>query len=972
MTPERTTHVRELFEQAERLDPESRASFLRDACGPDTELLAAVEGLLADSQPTPATVSYTPAHDGATPCAAAPNGFAARTLIGRRIGPYEIRREIGSGGMGSVYLAVRVDDYHQQVALKVMRAGLATDELLQRFRTERQVLAGLNHPHIARLLDGGTAEDGLLYFVMEYIEGRPIDRHCNDQALSARDRARLLLPVCAAVEYAHRHTVVHRDLKPGNVLVTADGSPKVLDFGLAKRLAPEPAAGDRAGGRTETGVILGTPGYMAPEQAGGKSGETGPAADVWALGAILYELLTGRPPFRADTPLDTLMQVLREEPVPPSRLHPKLPRDLETVCLKCLQKEPHKRYPSARALGDDLQRFLDGVPIQARPVGAVARLYRWGRRNPKVAVLSALLLLALVSGFVTVTWLWRVAEARGEEAKRQRDRAEKNFNRVFSAIEESLTQVSKSKELQTEDLLPFRRKLLDAARRHFDQFVRELGDNPRALEQLARAHLRLGQIEDACGRNAEGVAEMRKAVAVTSRLLDETPGSRAYQSLLGLAYEYLGITEHDPAESAKALQRSLQVREEMLRDHPEHAAANRSQLAFNYWNVGYRLGTDRPNEALSWLARARAIREEEARGRPGRDQLKHLAQTCLLMGSIQLRAGRTADALASCRRGVEVYRGLAEAHPDEAAAQIELAEAHLELELALSRAEKAKEGIAALEQARTLLEKLVGREVRPGTSIYGAQSALAKVYFNLAMLVRGNLGLAESSRMFEKTRALCDKLLAVRPSDSDLHYLRGLSCFNLGLTRALQGDETLRLHREARASFEALVRLQPANAETRGYLAEALASIGSQLARRGRHEEAVAHFREAIDHHERAKGPRVRLGQYHGLLAGALRTLKRPGEAADAALRRGQLCRGEPRQLYEAARDLARCIPLAGEGPERRRYADLALAELRAAVAAGYADAEWLRTDDDWEPLRGRAEFGELVRQAQARAKPRP
>jgi serine/threonine-protein kinase len=258
-----------------------------------------------------------PTHRVAVPVAG-PAGEPGDALLGRRIGPYLIQQRVGSGGMGSVYRALREDDYRQQVAVKLIRLGLDGEEIVRRFRTERQVLADLQHPHIARLLDGGATEDGRPYFVMEYIDGEPLDRYCDRRRLDTAGRLRLLLAVCAAVQHAHERQVLHRDLKPGNVLVTADGTPKVTDFGLAKRLEDVPGVSDQ----TPSGAILGTPGYMAPEQAGGRRQEVGAAADVYALGAILYELLTGRPPFQAATPLDTLLQVLHDEPVPPSRLHP--------------------------------------------------------------------------------------------------------------------------------------------------------------------------------------------------------------------------------------------------------------------------------------------------------------------------------------------------------------------------------------------------------------------------------------------------------------------------------------------------------------------------------------------------------------------------------------------------------------------------------------------------------------------------
>jgi serine/threonine-protein kinase len=335
-----------------------------------------------------------------TPLAPVPAGPPAAeaedALIGRRIGPYLIQQRLGSGGMGSVYRALREDDYRQQVAVKVIRPGLDGPEILSRFRTERQVLAELPHPHIARLLDGGTLDDGRPYLVMEYIDGEPLDRYCDRHQLGTRQRVLLVQAVCAAVQHAHQRGVVHRDLKPGNVLVSADGTPKVTDFGLAKRLEGGPATGAAGTVPTPSGAVLGTPGYLAPEQAAGPRAEVGAAADVYGLGAVLYDLLTGRPPFRGETVLHTLLLVLHSEPVPPSRLHPRLPRDLETICLKCLQKDPARRYPSVAALAEDLGRFLAGEPIWARPVGRFERLWRWCRRNPARPAAAACALLALV------------------------------------------------------------------------------------------------------------------------------------------------------------------------------------------------------------------------------------------------------------------------------------------------------------------------------------------------------------------------------------------------------------------------------------------------------------------------------------------------------------------------------------------------------------------------------------------------
>jgi tRNA A-37 threonylcarbamoyl transferase component Bud32 len=299
--------------------------------------------------------------------------------------------------MAVVYKA-RQQSLQRIVALKMILAGAhAGPEELTRFRIEAESVAHLQHPNIVQIFEVGQV-GSCPYCALEYVEGGSLTQQVAGQPLSHDQAARLLEKLARAIHVAHQNGIVHRDLKPGNVLLTAEGEPKISDFGLAKRL-------DAEQGQTRTGAVLGTPSYMAPEQAEGKAG-IGPAADVYGLGAILYELLTGRPPFQADTALDIVRQVVSEEPARPSQLRPKLPRDLETICLKCLEKDPRRRYPSALALADDLARYLRGEGILARPPGLLGRFDRWARLRPVLAItlvaltffyLNHLLLMALGS-----------------------------------------------------------------------------------------------------------------------------------------------------------------------------------------------------------------------------------------------------------------------------------------------------------------------------------------------------------------------------------------------------------------------------------------------------------------------------------------------------------------------------------------------------------------------------------------------
>jgi serine/threonine protein kinase len=441
MTPEKWQRIDQLFDAALEFEPPNRAAFLAAACAEDTELRREVESLLAAIEASGDFIELplmTAADD------------AAVSLAGQSLGPYRLLREIGRGGMGVVYLATRADDeYKKQVAIKLIQPGPPNKDLLRRFRRERQILASLEHPNIARLLDGGTTAQGVPYLAMEYIAGTPITQYCDEQKLSITERLKLFRRVCAAVQYAHQNLIIHRDLKPGNILVTADGEVKLLDFGIAKLLDTDsgPVASN-----TTSGLHLMTPEYASPEQIRGEPITT--TSDVYALGVVLYELLTGHYPYRfKDRSLPEIIRVICEqEPEPPSRaisrvethtedngrsqttispetvsrtregkldkLRARLRGDLNDISLMALRKNPQQRYRSVEQLSEDIRRHLEGKPVLARKATLAYRAGKFIQRYKTGVAAAAIILVILLGGIIATLRQASIARQLVREKRR--------------------------------------------------------------------------------------------------------------------------------------------------------------------------------------------------------------------------------------------------------------------------------------------------------------------------------------------------------------------------------------------------------------------------------------------------------------------------------------------------------------------------------------------------------------------------
>jgi len=431
VTQQRWKQIQDIFDSALDKPTADRNAFIDQTCAADASLRDEVLSLIRSFE----------GHKDFLEQPIAPLAFSEKPvdrMEGRMLGPYQLTRCIGKGGMGTVYAASRADkEYHKEVAIKLVRQGMDTDDILRRFRQERQVLAGLDHPNIARLLDGGTTEEGLPYLVMEFVEGVTLDRYAESKNLSINDRLKLFCTVCSAVQFAHQNLIVHRDLKPGNIIVGIDGSPKLLDFGIAKLLSPEFMTEGEELTRTDMRPM--TPEYASPEQVRGEPITT--ASDVYALGVILYRLITGCTPykFKSNTIIDIEKAILDEAPERPSvavtRMDGKLPPegverarrtlsgDLDMIVLMALRKEPSRRYASAEKLADDIERYLNGLPVSAQNDTVRYRVDKFVRRHKAGVAAASLTAVALIAATIISINFARRANIEREVASSEREKA---------------------------------------------------------------------------------------------------------------------------------------------------------------------------------------------------------------------------------------------------------------------------------------------------------------------------------------------------------------------------------------------------------------------------------------------------------------------------------------------------------------------------------------------------------------------
>nr|MBA2670026.1 serine/threonine protein kinase [Gemmatimonadota bacterium] len=614
------------------------------ACAGDGELQAEVERWLRSCERADGFLEQPAAEFAAGLIVEADNetGGAAP----ERIGPYRILHEAGHGGMGAVYLAERADDqFRQRVALKLVRGGLHSEYLVRRFREERQILASLDHPNIARLLDGGVTAEGLPFFAMEFVEGTPIDRFSDEKQLSVEQRLELFLKVCGAVQYAHRNLVVHRDLKPSNILVTHEGEPKLLDFGIAKLLSRDPEAA-----LTQAGMRMLTPEYASPEQIRGEPVNT--ASDVYSLGVLLYELLAGTPPHRRGTRTSRELEqrVLEREPerpsvavlraeVPeqvsrargavPSKLSRHLRGDLDTVVLKAMHREPQRRYATAEQFAADVRRHLDGMPVGARPDTPAYRVRKFVQRH-RWGVAGAAAFVLLLLGFSTVTAV-QAARIR-EDARRiavERDRAQQGEAFLLGLFAQSDPFQGRGNAVSV-------RELLDTG---VSKLSEEMANRP---EIRARMFLAIGRAYYGLGESDRAILLMDSSYTLLRTLHGETdPVATAAANQLANVLRSAG--RYDVA--ANLYQRILAARRQQYGNQSPEVARSLNGLALVLLMQG------RSVEAEALLRDALVIDRKDAAEEPA-----HLAQTLNNLGHVLRDQGKMAAAEAAHRESLSGRR----------------------------------------------------------------------------------------------------------------------------------------------------------------------------------------------------------------------------------------------------------------------------------------------------------------------------
>lgn len=863
--------VRDVLDEALQIPAEDRSRYLDGAC-PQPELRRYVDSLIISYEKANEFLER-PAFDRQVdlPGETEPSGV----WVGRRIGPYRIEQEIGQGGMGTVFRAVRADDeYHKRVAIKLVRGGFASNFALAQFKEERQILAGLEHPNIARLLDGGRTDAGFPYLVMELVEGAPIDEYCDARKLSISERLELFRTVCAAVQFAHQNLVIHRDLKPANILVSADGTPKLLDFGIAKLVSPETLS--PAPEQTVSFLRMMTPEYASPEQVRGDPIST--ATDVYSLGLVLYSLLSGHQPYQltCSSPQALIDIICDTEPVKPSeivsrtetiggtgekrdltitpesvssargakpdKLRHRLSGDLDNIVLMALRKDPQRRYSSVEQFSDDIRRHLTALPVRAREDTVAYRSSKFVKRHKLVVAAFTLFIITLLGGIVATARQARIARA-------ERARAERRFNDVRKLATSLIFDVHDSIQ-NLPGATPVRKLIIDRAVHYLDSLETEAPDDIDLQRELAWAYQRVGLVQGDLfagnlGDSRGALESIRKAgriwedVAKTkSATLDDqinnAYGHRVLSNMLAGAME---------AGSREQGRQAVAISEHLFQIAPTHARVRR-ELGRDYESLaGHEEWEGDYAAALANLRKAYQLQKETFQAKPADpDSQRGLAELSVKIGQDLAYLGFREEGLQANREGVEIYRALAK-DQSNALMRRELAAVLSQQGLILLMDGKPLAALQSFRESLAIVQRLAAADPQDTLLQDDIGDYLAGVGHSL--LMAGQVG--EGVSTFDQAERLFERKIAsgLLPARYQLAVYR--LWFGEGLARNGRVGEALEKFRAAQPDLEIMAALPTTNASSLTNLATAHLDIASALSQAGDQAVASLEFHRAIE-----------------------------------------------------------------------------------------------------------------------------
>lgn len=811
MHADRWELIEQLCQEALDRPKEQQEVFLELACGQDQELRREVESLLAHRWQAENFIEAPAMELAARAVAADQHGSTAGTSrqIGRLISHYRIVEEVASGGMGDVYRAVRADGtYDKQVAIKLIQGARSTDFFLARFQNERQILADLDHPNIARLLDGGTTAEGLPYVVMEYIQGLPIDEFCEQKSLTVRERLEVFRTVCSAVHYAHQNLVVHRDLKPSNILVTADGVPKLLDFGIAKMLNPH--RGEPPLEQTVTVMRMLTPDYASPEQLRNEPIST--ASDIYSLGVILYELLTGLSPYRVatDSPQELMKAICDTQPEKPSvsvmlrpategasleqpssfgsstrpvaekrgKLRKVLAGDLDNIVLNALRKEPQRRYSSAEQFSEDIRRYLVGLPVVAHEDSMSYRARKFVARH-KLGVAAVLLLVASLAGGLVGT-LWQA-----HVAKLERARAERRFNDVRKLANSLMFEVHDS----IRDLpgaTAARKLIIQRAQEYLDSLAQESKSDPALLRELATAYSRLAALQgDSRGANlgdtTVSLQNYHRAIELGRAAVALDPHNRDLKR--GLAEDYTRLDlplfqKGDRNGERECLREALRILEPLSvsnqQDLPSQFALSKA-----YELDGSLLFRENNRDgALESYAKALHINEVLAKVDPQNAVYRaNISFGHKHLGSVLLAQNHLDEALDHYRQALAIDEANLAANPDNLSSRYYITYNYDEIGHILGKRGDLETALSYYHKALDIRAAMVAADPRDTR----AQAGLATTYNSIGPLLQRKGDYSGALEMLEKALHIREALAQGDPANERFR-------FSIAETQALLGE----------------------------------------------------------------------------------------------------------------------------------------------------------------------------------------